>query len=98
MVFQAARVLLAKGTAGDNLITLFYAGPKVHWHFSYFGFSWIKPFPQPWMNLTVHRFSGLCVVRRDRSFYRVAIAGDFRHVYLCLDDGPSLVPQSLLPS
>lgn len=77
MFCQALEFFPPKNEAGDNLISLFYSGPKVHWNFSYFGFSWIRPFPEPWMTLWFVAFAASALAVAIGLWYRSAIIGLF---------------------
>ncbi len=57
----------------DDRISRYYAEPD--FLFSYFGFAWVKPLPEPWLHIAWLGVGALALTVAFGLFYRVAIIG-----------------------
>jgi len=63
---------------GDTTIAqVLYTNPRLTWHFSYPGFSWIEPLAEPWMSLAIMLMGVASLAVAAGFLYRPAIVVAF---------------------
>ncbi|MBX3412209.1 MAG: HTTM domain-containing protein [Pirellulales bacterium] len=53
LVTALEAVSLLRPQGNTSIVELLYTSPRVNWHFSYPGLSWIQPLADPWMSLAI---------------------------------------------
>ena len=79
--FVALSWVLKQFTSGA--ISQFYSGPRLHFH--YYGFHWVKLFPEPWTSIEFGVLGVAAVLIVCGAFYRIAalaFAVGFTHLFL----------------